>query len=380
MAVQLKVGLVLDDTLDSTDGVQQYVINVGRWLEHRGHDVHYLVGQSHRQDIRNIHSLSRNVRVKFNGNNLSVPLPVKKKLISDVLAPGFDILHVQLPFSPMLAGRIIDSADNLTALIGTFHIAPYNQLSRYGGVLLGAVTKRQIGRFDSVLAVSEPAALMAKQIYRCNSLVIGNCFDFRLFYTAKPYKRAQDRVEILFLGRLVKRKGCQTLLAAIALIERSSSGGLPAYRLTIAGDGPLKTDLELYVDNNGLKDYVRFVGYVDESIKPRYYASTDIAVFPSVGGESFGFVLVEAMASGRAAVVAADNPGYASVLKAAPELLFKAGDSASLAAKLKQLIYHNDLRRRFAQRGQAIARQYDQDIIGQQLIDCYQDALHKRRA
>ncbi len=69
----MKIGLVLDDTLDTPDGVQQYVLQVGRWLSAEGHDVHYLVGKTTRTDIANVHSLSRNLKVKFNGNRMSMP-------------------------------------------------------------------------------------------------------------------------------------------------------------------------------------------------------------------------------------------------------------------------------------------------------------------
>ena len=104
----MKIGFVLDDTLDTADGVQQYVLLVGGWLKRQGHDVHYLVGHSTRKDVDNIHSLARNVRVSFNKNRLSVPLPASTRAIKNLLkAEKFDVLHIQMPFSPFLAGKII---------------------------------------------------------------------------------------------------------------------------------------------------------------------------------------------------------------------------------------------------------------------------------
>ena len=73
----MKIGLVFDDSLDSTDGVAQYVLALGDWLDDQGHEVHYLVGETHRTDLPNLHSLSRNVRVTFNGNKLGMPLPAR---------------------------------------------------------------------------------------------------------------------------------------------------------------------------------------------------------------------------------------------------------------------------------------------------------------
>jgi phosphatidylinositol alpha-mannosyltransferase len=72
---KLTIGFVFDDSLDKPDGVQQYVLTLGDWMKKQGHSVHYLVGATTRDDIANVHSLSRNMRVAFNGNRMSVPLP-----------------------------------------------------------------------------------------------------------------------------------------------------------------------------------------------------------------------------------------------------------------------------------------------------------------
>src|SRR5665811_763407 len=119
----LKIGLVLDSGLDKPDGVQQYVLSVGEWLRGQGHDVHYLVGETKRRDIEGLHSLSRNIRVSFNGAaGSTVPLwASKRKLLALVAAEQFDVLHVQVPHHPLLAQRIILAAGPDTAIIGTFH-------------------------------------------------------------------------------------------------------------------------------------------------------------------------------------------------------------------------------------------------------------------
>ncbi|HTH72515.1 MAG TPA: glycosyltransferase family 4 protein, partial [Candidatus Pristimantibacillus sp.] len=105
---RLKIGLVLDDSLDKVDGVQQYVLIVGRWLTAQGHDVHYLVGETKRTDLPGMHSLARNVKVRFNKNRMAIPLPANLRAIRALLKrEQFDVLHVQVPYSPALAGRII---------------------------------------------------------------------------------------------------------------------------------------------------------------------------------------------------------------------------------------------------------------------------------
>lgn len=374
---KLKIGLVLDDTLDTPDGVQQYVTTVGRWLSAKGHEVHYLVGESMRTDIPNVHSLSKNVRVRFNGNNLSIPLPASKRRIRTLLeAIGLDVLHVQMPYSPLLASRVVLSAPQDMAILGTFHVAPYGPLANQGARILGAASHRITARFDKIIAVSQPAAEMAKRTYGVKPEILGNAFDFAKYSNAKPFKRKAE-LELLFLGRLVKRKGCQTLLSALMILERSIIS-MPDYRLTIAGEGHLKPELQAFAASHCLGQKVRFVGFISEVDKPRYYATSDIAVFPSISGESFGFVLLEAMANAHTAVVAADNPGYAALLQAMPQALFKADDEVALAEKLKDLIFDPLLRKNLGTGGQVIAKSYDIDRIGASLYRYYEQALLKR--
>src|SRR4051812_3995826 len=116
-ATGLKIGLVLDTSLDPTDGVQQYVISVGEWLRGRGHDVHYLVGQTARHDLPNVHSLARNIGVVFNGNRTTIPLPTSRRKLRRFLdRQRFDVLHVQTPHSPFMSQRLILVADKRTAI------------------------------------------------------------------------------------------------------------------------------------------------------------------------------------------------------------------------------------------------------------------------
>ena len=105
----MKIALVLDDSLDKPDGVQQYVLTLGSWLTSQKHEVHYLVGATSRKDIPNVHSLSANMRVRFNKNRASMPMIANRKAIRALTEKEkFDVLHVQMPYSPLLAGKIID--------------------------------------------------------------------------------------------------------------------------------------------------------------------------------------------------------------------------------------------------------------------------------
>ncbi|HVU59252.1 MAG TPA: glycosyltransferase family 4 protein [Candidatus Saccharimonadales bacterium] len=380
--IPLKIALVLDDSLDRPDGVQQYVVTLGEWLRTRGHDVHYLTSTTTRQDIPNIHSLGRNMGVRFNGNRLRMPLPANQRSITALLQEEqFNVLHVQMPYSPFLAGRIIAAAAPDTAVVGTFHILPHGWAADLLSHVLAAWCWPTLRRYDRVMSVSDGAQAFARRAFGVRSDVVPNAVQVERFRHARPHRlHGKEALHILFLGRLVPRKGCLTLLEAIAMLNKQDAS-LPAYSVTICGSGPLEYNLKRYVREQGLADLVTFTGFVPEIEKPRYYAGADIAVFPSMAGESFGIVLVEAMANGHTAVLAGDNPGYRFVLRDSPgEVLFDPFDPAHLASRLRMLLHDTALRRHIATWQGRHAEEFAVGRVGAQVEETYQAALRHRRS
>lgn len=375
----LRIGFVLDDGLDNPDGVQQYILALGSWLVSMGHEVSYLVGQTSRMDITGIYSMSRNIRVSFNGNKASIPLPTSTRKIRRVLDTGrFDVLHIQVPYSPFMGHRVVMAAGDRTAVVGTFHIAPNSRLVSVGNRALGLWLRRSLKRFDTMLSVSQAAADFAADTFHVASAISPNVIDYGRFHQARPFKKYQDdRLTILFLGRLVPRKGCLQLLKAIS--EIASRPDLPKFRLLICGKGPLESRLRRYIMENNLEDTVEMAGFITEADKPRYYASADISVFPSTGGESFGIVLLEAMAGGRSAILAGDNEGYRSVLVSRPELLIDPEDTRAFGTRLAKYLQDATFRKEIAAWGAGFTKDFDVDAVGRQLVDVYREALHKRR-
>ena len=372
----LKIGLVLDTSLDPPDGVQQYVVSVGEWLRSQGHDVHYLVGETKSRDLPNIHSLARNISVRFNGNRTTIPLWVNRRKLKRLLAAEkFDILHVQTPHHPLMAQPIILMADRRrTAIIGTFHIAAYSWTVTAGNYLLGFWLRPSLKRFYRIVAVSTAARDFARRTFRVDTPVLPNTFDYQRFNNAKAFSKYHNKkVTILFLNRLVPRKGCQVLLEAAAILAKDPT--MPEFEVVVCGKGPQAASLKNYVKRQGLESIVEMTGFVSEEDKPRYYASADIAVFPSSGGESFGIVLLEAMASGKAAVLAGNNPGYASVMEPRPELLFDPSDSVALAELLGEYIRNQKLRQQAADRGEEYTKAFDTAVVGKKLVQLYREAL-----
>lgn len=375
----MKIGIVFDDSLDRPDGVQQYIRNVGGWLTTQGHNVHYLVGETRTTDLANIHSLSRNVEVSYNGNHLSVPRPANGQAIKQLLDhEQFDVLHVMMPYSPMMAAKVIRHAGPRTAVIGTFHILPQTTLVRWSTHLLGWWLRRSLRRFDKVMAVSPAAQRFAQSAFGLSDVsVLPNVVSAAGFAEAEGYEKYDDAIPtIVFLGRLVQRKGCSTLIDAVAEVKKS---GLWPIRLVICGKGPEDAALQVQVERLGITEAVEFTGFISEADKPRYLSSADIAVFPSLGGESFGIVLLEAMAAAQPVVLAASNPGYASVLEPQPGQLFAPGDSQALAQLIQRFIKDEAAAAAALEWQNAYVQQFDVSVVGAQLLAEYTAQLQKRQ-
>lgn len=372
-----KIAIVLDTSLDQPDGVQQYVLSIRDWLVSMGHDVHFIVGETHRTDIPNVHSVARNVTVAFNGNKMSIPLWAHRRKLKQLLAEhSFDVLHVQAPYHPLMAQQIIRLAPSTTAVVSTFHILPYGRLASIGTKLLGILLRPSLSRIDTCLAVSSSAAAFAERCFRLPHSVSPNVFDYDRFARASPLAQySDDRITILFLGRLVERKGCRLLLEAIAGLDRAT---LPSFRVVICGKGQQLSELQSFVANNNLADCVEFVGFVSEDDKPSYYASAELAIFPSISGESFGIVLLEAMAAGSAAVLAGNNPGYATVMEPFPEQLFEPHDIRELRDLITRFLQDDNLRLNRARAGSAYVKSFDTHSVGPTLMAEYNKAIAKR--
>jgi len=341
----VKIALVLDDALARPDGVQEYVRTVGRAMGERGHDVHVLCsGEAGPPPpgIVEVHSLTSNVGVTFNGNGLRTPRPASRsRLRAFLAAQRYDVIHVQTPHSPLFAARVVREARRVQGagvrIVATFHILPDGSVSEWGTRALGLGLRRNLRLFDAFAAVSAPASAFARWAFGVESVVIPNAVrvaDVRAQAEAQPWSAGEGRTVVAFLGRLVERKGAVELVEAVAAMPRAARDGV---RVRIAGKGPLRSRIEELVATRGLGDSVELVGFVSDDDKPGFLAAADVAVFPATGGESFGIVLTEAMAAGAGAVLGGDNPGYAWTLDN-PDAVVNPRDAVGFAARLAAVV------------------------------------------
>ncbi|MBI4034329.1 glycosyltransferase family 4 protein [Candidatus Saccharibacteria bacterium] len=375
---QLSIAFLADDTLDNDAGVAQYVKRLGGWLSRDGHRVNYLVGRSRLESWRGdpVYSLAHNLTVRWNGNRLSVPLWANRRAIQRLLNERhYDIVHVQAPYSPLLTQLIINRLPDDTALIATFHVSSSSPLTITGGRLLRQVYGRSLKRFNNLISVSQPAAIFARQAFGVASQQLPNTIELDAFKSPPITRRAPKR--LVFLGRLVKRKGCAELLMAVASLAKHTSA--PAFELIIAGDGPQRTRLERLSRKLGLSSaQVKFLGYVSEKDKVKLLASADIACFPALYGESFGIVLLEAMAAGAKVVIAGDNPGYRSVLAKSPQLLVDPAETKLFADKLLHYLTNKPATDNVQQWLRAEVKQYDIEKVGPKLLKLYRRSIAKQ--
>jgi phosphatidylinositol alpha-mannosyltransferase len=372
----LSIALVYDDSLDRPGGVAQHVEMLRRGLTARGHQVHLLVGES-RSPNPACRSLARNVAVRFNGNRLTVPLLAPTAGLEKALFEiSPDVLHVQMPYSPLLAGRLVARAHERTAVVGTSHVFSESLRVRLGARLLAAVNARTSGRFDRVLAVSQAARSFAERHSRMRvDAVVPNMVDIAAIRALARGARPFTQPTVVFIGSLVPRKGVDCLVAAWpAVLDQH-----PEARLIIAGDGPRRQALERLARQTGIGRRVRFLGLVDEAEKARLLAAADVACFPSLYGESFGIVMLEAMAIGTPVVLAGDNVGYRELLEGRHDALVNARRTQMLARALAEGLSEAE-ERELRQRWQArLAARHDLQAVTDEVLEQYHQALALRR-
>ena len=335
------IGIVVDTTLDSNDGFQQHVLAVGEELA-KNHEVHYLTGQTDSRNnlIGQIHSMAKNFSIKINGNRVSTALPIKKSAATKIIDKfNFDVLYVQSPYSPFMAGKVILAANKQgIPSVGMFHITGNSAFERTSMKLLKVLQFRSIRKIHKMLCTSSAAEATAKTGYGYkNTAILPNPVDVKSYASAKPIINQGFSQTVFFLGRHVERKGGLQLMRAIKVLRDRNQ--LKDRLFLIGGDGPLRPKLEDYVKEHSLDDNVRFIGYLSEEDKRSYLKGSDIAIYPATGGESFGIVLIEAMASDKPVVLGGDNDGYRTVLKTGHNQLFNPEEPEEIA---DSILYFDD--------------------------------------
>ena len=376
----MKVAMVSPYDFGWPGGVNAHVSQLSSELRQRGHDVTVIAprtssGDDERRGLSNgFIPMGRSVPLSAGGSTARVTLswwlwPRVRQLMAQ---EQFDLVHVHEPLAPILPLMILQHSRAVN--VGTFHaFSDTQQLYRWSRFALRSWHSRLHGR----IAVSEAArTFVAPHFPQRAYRVIPNGIDYRRFADAEPFPELRDgKKNVLFVGRMDERKGLRYLLEAFSRLVAMRRD----LRLIIVGPGqPDRVCASRLEDLSRVgEDMARLVGSVSDADLPRYYASADVFCSPATGGESFGIVLLEAMASGTP-VVASDIDGYRDVVTHEGNgLLVAPREPGSIAAAIAAVIDDTDLAGHIAAAGKQVAKHHRWQRVASEVEDYYQHCMEE---
>ena len=297
----MRIALVSPYALSAYGGVQEQVLSMSRELSRRGHDV-LIVAPDGRDDATydtpaRVERFGRLVRLPANGSRAPLTLSPLATRRSWFAVEHFkpDVVHFHEPFAPMIGWGTLRT--HRAPSVATFHRSGDGPALRLTRPLLRAFAKD----VDVAVAVSDSAAATVERACGLRPVVLYNGFDVER-YVATPRDRSGETV-LVVLGRLEARKGTAV---AVSAVRAHNARGASQWRLVIVGDGPERSSLEALAAHD---EMITFTGAVDDATKLAWLRRANVVVAPALRGESFGLVLLEAMAA-EASVVASDIDGY----------------------------------------------------------------------
>ncbi|MGB3829155.1 MAG: glycosyltransferase family 4 protein [Ornithinimicrobium sp.] len=367
----MRVGLVNPYSLDVPGGVQAHVVEFADFLLRSGHEVSLLTPAEPETVLPEYAvSAGRAVPVRYNGSvaRLAFGPAVAARVRAWVDQGTFDVVHIHEPASPSVSLLALWAVSG--PIVATFHSA---QLKSRSLRLAAPMLQPGMDKISGRIAVSRQAAETVSTQLGGACVVIPNGLDVARFAAPEPRSTINpvgsdqvDRPRIVFLGRFTEpRKGLAVLLNAVPAITAVHPGA----EIVIAGPGdPHDVSRHLPV---AVAEVCTFLGALSELEKANLLRSADVYVAPNLGGESFGIILVEAMAAG-APVVASNLPAFVEVLDGGRAgALFERGDAQSLAAAVLRVLGSERLRAELSRNGPIRAGYFDWSRVGRQVLAVY---------
>jgi phosphatidylinositol alpha-mannosyltransferase len=371
----MKIGLVSPYVYPLPGGVTQHVRYLYENLRLRGHDVRILTS-SHglqRASEGDVIRLGKGFSVPANGSVGTITLSFRYiSQVREVLErERFDVLHFHEPFVPFLSLVILRESQSVN--VATFHAyGGWSAAYEFGSKALRGYPERLHGR----IAVSAAARHFIDRYFPGDYKVIPNGVDMDRFQRAVPIARWQDGTQnILFVGRFEPRKGVLDLLKAYRVLRKTGC----ECRLLLVGGGPQEREARRYVATRRLRG-VEFLGRVSDDEKAQLFRTADVYVAPATGRESFGIVLLEAMASG-APIVASDIHGYKGVVRRGREaLLVPPHSPKQIAAAVGRVLRDPDLARAMSEAGPLRAEEFSWPRVTAKVDDYYGFVIRRLEA
>jgi len=361
----MRIGMVCPYSFDVPGGVQSHVLQLAEVMRARGHEVSVLAPASPDVSLPEyVVSAGRAIPIPYNGSVARLQFsPAVHGRVRRWLADGeFDVLHLHEPNAPSLSMWALRVAEG--PIVATFHTSTTKSLTLtvFQGILR-PMHEKIVGR----IAVSDLARRWQMEALGTDAVEIPNGVDVASFASA-PLLDGYPRPgrTVLFLGRYDEpRKGMAVLLEALPrAVERFAD-----LQLLVVGRGD---EEELREQAGELAEHLRFLGQIDDAQKASAMRSADVYCAPHAGGESFGIVLVEAMAAGTA-VVASDLDAFRRVLlDGKAGRLVPVGDAEALAGALIEVLENDALRRRYVAAGSQAVQRYDWSVVAGQIMRVYE--------
>ncbi|AXK88933.1 glycosyltransferase family 4 protein [Nocardia farcinica] len=361
----MKIGMVCPYSFDVPGGVQAHVVELARVFLERGHKVSVLAPASEGTPLPDfVVSAGRAVAIPYNGSvaRLSFGPMAYTRIRRWIDGNDFDVLHIHEPNAPSLSMLALKIAEG--PIVATFHTSTTRSLvlSTFQGVL-----RPYHEKISGRIAVSELARRWQVEALGSDAVEIPNGVDVPAFARAPMlpgYPRPGGTV--LFLGRYDEpRKGMQVLLAALPeLVARH-----PDVEILVVGRGD---EQRLRREAGRHARHLRFLGQVSDAEKASAMRSADVYVAPNLGGESFGIILIEAMAAGTA-VVASELDAFRRVLRdGTAGMLVPVGDDVALAGALDTLLTDTERREALVRRANQVVGEYDWPVVAEQILRVYE--------
>jgi phosphatidylinositol alpha-mannosyltransferase len=372
----MKIALVSPYDFAMPGGVVSHISRLEQQLTGMGHEVKIIAPASKADTLgdRFIRiGTPRPLPVSGSVARITLSLRIESQIKEVFAREKFDICHLHEPLMPTLCTTVLRL--KRCPMVGTFHASGGKPWYTMFSPIMKWYLDRWFRKLDGRICVSRPAYDYVNKFFPAEYTMIPNGIDTHHFNNGvSPIEKFTDgKTNILFVGRLEKRKGFEYLLEAYRLIKPEA----PDCRLIQVGPGVrLRRKYQKRVRHYSLPD-VHFNGYATYEELPRYYKTADVVCFPNIGWESQGIVLLEAMSTGKP-IIASSIEGFLSVFTDGIEgIAVTPRNAEMLAEALLKLIKDENLRREMGARGQPRAIQFDWSLLAKKLVDFYTDTLNR---
>jgi len=378
----MKIGLVCPYNIERNGGVLEVILALKEELDQRGHQTRIITPiprNPENEPPEDVIFAGTSVdfrTLSFSDTTSQVSSQADTERIDRMLAEEqFDILHFHEPWMPLLSRQLLSRSNAVN--IGTFHAKVSDALM--SRAILKVVTPylRSVLKYlHELTAVSQAGAEYVANMTDQPIAIIPNGIDLKKYKPIKLNKKPGVGKTILFIGRLERRKGAQFLIQAYSQLVQDQ----PDVKLILVGDGPEREKLELLVEDLHLLN-VSFLGHVSEELKLQLLNEADLFCSPALFGESFGIVLLEAMATDTVCV-AGNNSGYTEVMQDLGQLsIINPEDVPEFARRLDLLLNQAELRKLWQRWARSYVKQFSYPDVISRYEAFYKEALqqHGRR-